>query len=737
MLTRALPITALLLTTALLVAVPISAAERPASRIISFSAPSDAARLSVENARLSRGASVRIDPSGVAARVDFAVAEWPQLKIRPEGAAWDWAEMQALAIPVENPTGDTVEILVRLDDDPNASGIGDGLTGRTRLLPREAVVLVLPLRGTDAAKAMGMLAGPPPAQLDGSTRMIGGARGTIDRRHVTALHLTLPRPATAHSLVFGEPWTIREVDRGEESYQRIVDAFGQYTGASWPGKVGSSADIEDERQREERELQDWVSTLPPFDRYGGLLDGPPFAATGFFRVERRNGRWWLVTPDGHGFFSLGIDVVQPDGGRTYVEGREYMFADLPALTDPLAAHYGSANHHLNLPAQRGRRFDRGRTFDFYAANLERKYGRDYIGAWRHTAIERLRAWGFNTIGNWSEPALLARHEMAYVVPIHLHGNFARVSSGADWWDKMPDPFDPQFTVAADAQIGSAALSYRDDPFLIGYFVDNELPWGLGDAAEPWLRHGLGVGTLQLGAESPAKRAFMRLLMEKYGDVASFAVAWGISASSWDDLDRSGLTLSPEVFARPEVLTDLGTFTALYAETYFRTVAEAIRRHDAHHLYLGSRFQARTPEAVAACAKYCDVVSFNIYQRDIAGETWARFHALGKPAVIGEFHFGSTDRGLFWPGLYDVDAEQQRGPAYAAYLQSALANPDIVGCHWFQYADEPLTGRLLDGENGHVGFVSVADVPYASLVTAAREANLKLLRSIRASYRDRR
>jgi hypothetical protein len=59
----------------------------------------------------------------------------------------------------------------------------------------------------------------------------------------------------------------------------------------------------------------------------------------------------------------------------------------------------------------------------------------------------------------------------------------------------------------------------------------------------------------------------------------------------------------------------------------------------------------------------------------------------------------------------------------------LANPDIVGCHWFQYADEPLTGRLLDGENGNMGFVAVTDIPYADLVSAAREANRALLKSL--------
>jgi hypothetical protein len=75
---------------------------------------------------------------------------------------------------------------------------------------------------------------------------------------------------------------------------------------------------------------------------------------------------------------------------------------------------------------------------------------------------------------------------------------------------------------------------------------------------------------------------------------------------------------------------------------------------------------------------------------------------------------------------DDFSEDQRGPAYARYLRSAIANPDIVGCHWFQYVDEPLTGRVLDGENGHIGFVTAADIPYAGFVSAVRQVNLSLL-----------
>ena len=72
---------------------------------------------------------------------------------------------------------------------------------------------------------------------------------------------------------------------------------------------------------------DWIE-------YGGLLEGPVFDATGFFRTERRDDRWWLVTPEGHGFFSIGIDVVSPDVGATFVEGRDSMLGELPDFGEP-------------------------------------------------------------------------------------------------------------------------------------------------------------------------------------------------------------------------------------------------------------------------------------------------------------------------------------------------------------------------------------------------------------------
>ena len=50
---------------------------------------------------------------------------------------------------------------------------------------------------------------------------------------------------------------------------------------------------------------------------------------------------------------------------------------------------------------------------------------------------------------------------------------------------------------------------------------------------------------------------------------------------------------------------------------------------------------------------------------------------------------------------------------------------MVGAHWFQYTDSPVTGRAYDGENYNVGFVTNADVPYKEMVEAAREINQEL------------
>ena len=66
-------------------------------------------------------------------------------------------------------------------------------------------------------------------------------------------------------------------------------------------------------------------------------------------------------------------------------------------------------------------------------------------------------------------------------------------------------------------------------------------------------------------------------------------------------------------------------------------------------------------------------------------------------------------------------------------------PYVIGADWFQWMDEPPSGRVRDGEDVNFGVVDVADNPYAILVDAVR-ATTPLLnglhqKSMSGSYAD--
>jgi hypothetical protein len=588
--------------------------------------------------------------------------------------------------------------------------------------PGPAQTLVIPLQAT-SPRSQGMQAGPPMPFVEHGQPILLATRveGSIDPRHVRTVDLAMPGPASPQALWLGRV----EVASGEPTlraaYAGIVDQFGQFTRVQWPEKVASTAALRATQAADQATLGRGQNAASRVDAYGGRLDGPVLGRSGWFHVQKAAGRWQLVTPAGHAFFSLGVNAVAADGDRSYVAGREFMFEDIPPDRGAWAAFYGSGDSRSpDQAASHGVGYNHGRWFDFYAANLYRVDGHDWLAAWRRRTLRRLQAWGFNTIGNWSDPALGLAHRLPYTRSINIAGVYANVASGYDYWGRMPDPFDPRFVRAADAAAASATAGVAEDPWLLGYFADNELAWA---GAGPQGRWGLAMGTLAGDAHSPAKQAFIAVLRHKYAAPETLGAAWGIPLGSWTALEATGYAAPLPSAAYPAIAEDYSAWLRLYADTYFRTVRAALRRHDAHHLFLGGRFAVNTPEAVAACAQYCDVVSFNIYA-DLPqhGFDAAAMRQLDRPVLISEFHFGSADRGPFGNGVVAVANEAERGPAYARFLAAAAANPEIVGAHWFEYVDQPVTGRLLDGENSHIGLVGITDLPFAGFVHAVQAAN---------------
>jgi hypothetical protein len=151
----------------------------------------------------------------------------------------------------------------------------------------------------------------------------------------------------------------------------------------------------------------------------------------------------------------------------------------------------------------------------------------------------------------------------------------------------------------------------------------------------------------------------------------------------------------------------------------------IIKYDPNHLNLGLRFGGSAPDEIIKASKGFDVFSFNNYGYVVNPNTIKRIYELtGLPMVIGEFHFGVPGRGLA-PGLAQTLNQEERGVAYSYYVENAASDPAIIGTHWFQWIDQPSTGRN-DGENYNIGFVDVTDRPYRELVNSARETFNRLL-----------
>ncbi|MEO7073577.1 MAG: beta-agarase, partial [Rhodanobacter sp.] len=539
-------------------------------------------------------------------RYTFAPSVLPQIILAPTSGTWSWSADGELHVRVQNAMAWAVTLDVDVED-----ARGQHLHARVGLPVGPAQTLVVPLRAL-SPRGLGMQAGPPMPFLDGGQRLLLATRvdGALDRSAIRAVRLSVPAPQAAQTLWFGRVQAVSGERTVRAAYTGIVDGYGQYTRGRWPEKIDSDAALRIAHADEKPALVSTLRGRPATDPQGGSLDGKSLVATGWFHTQKVGGRWQLVTPEGHAFFSLGVNAATVDGGRSYVQGREFMFTGLPPASGAWAAFYGIGdNRSAEQGASRGIAYNHGRWFDFQAANLYRVDGADWLAAWRARTLDRLQAWGFNTVGNWSDAALGQAHRLAYTRSINIAGDYANVATGLDYWGRMPDPFDLRFVRAADAAVAKATAGVSDDPWLLGYFADNELAWaGSGEQG----RWALAMGTLRGDARSPAKAVFIADLRKKYGDAIRLGAAWGLPLTSWDALQATDFVPPTPDAAHPAIADDYSEWLRRYADTYFGVVAAAIHRHDAHHLFLGGRFAVNTPEAVAACAQYCDLISFNVY-----------------------------------------------------------------------------------------------------------------------------
>ena len=679
----------------------LTATAPAADRIIfDFTAQADLTQIVTTDAKVSAA------KSGIGSALRVATghqAPWPGATLRAAGGSWDLSSYAEIAVDIKNVGTNPVTVFCRVDN-PGADGIQHCITGSLDLRLGQTGSLKVPLKRTSEDKLGGKLFG-----MRGYPATRGGA-AELDPANVTQILLFVSKPDTDHQF---EVRDVRAIGKYSSPTASVTDAnpffpfldtFGQYRHKGWPGKTSSLADLTAKREQEARDLaenpgpKDW-------DKYGGWAAGAQLKATGFFRTQKVGDKWWLVDPDGHLFFSQGIDCVRMLD-TTPIDERESWFEALPGQEPPLSEFF---SHGYALKGHyEGRQ---PKCFSFAGANLARKYGAGWRKSSAETIHKRLRSWGLNTIGNWSDESVWLMRRTAYTDSVGSSGA-PEIQGSEGYWGKFPDVLDPRFADAVRRGMEARKGKSAGDPWCIGYFSDNEMSWG--DEVS------LAIASLQSPQSQAAKQAFVADLKAKYSTITRLNEAWGANHASWDALLESRQAPDKE-----KARADLMAFYTRVAERYFQTVREAIKSVAPDQLYLGCRFAAVNSRAAAAAAKYCDVVSYNLYQRSVAD---FQFNGgADVPLLIGEFHFGALDRGLFHTGLVPVADQDARAQAYKDYVQGAMRHPQFVGCHWFQYQDEPTTGRVYDEENYQIGFVDVADTPYAETIEAAREVGHNLYR----------
>ena len=402
----------------------------------------------------------------------------------------------------------------------------------------------------------------------------------------------------------------------------------------------------------------------------------PTQPTGFYHVETIDGVDCVIAPDGRATTILGVDHVRPAGWK-----------------------------------------DRDLGYDVYARFVETNYPTKE--AWVDETIGRLRDWGFNTLANHCDEPLLRHRGLAHTITLYLGGMFARAGGkDPDRWitpwsgpcTGLPNVFHPAFESEVRKAATRLCAPEKDDPWLLGWFLDNELKWWGPDTARKDLT--LFDTVRALPETHTARRA-----------LEAFAAGRPVDNALRED------------------------FLRLFAERYFSVLCSAIREADPNHLILGCRFAGPFAQVHPALWKisgrHCDIVSFNCYpwadvDRGVVlsakdgvpiEDLFGKIHdGCGRPLMVTEFAFPALDAGR--PCLYGAGqrfpTQEGRAAATALFARTMLSLPYFAGYSYFMFLDQPASGiSETFREDSNYGLVSESGVPYREITDAFRALHADL------------
>ncbi len=552
--------------------------------------------------------------------------------------------------------------------------------------------------------------------------------------------------STALQASFGTPPYTFQIIAGSLPSGLTMDQYGNVTGtATVVGTFLFEVTITDSSQPPQQQMV-WysLSVAVGLDTYGGLTALPSSAgATGFFRQEKVNGRWNIISPLGNVFYMTSVFDAEPG----FIE---------PAV-------------------------------------MQSRYNGD-TSLWATHRGERLLSWGFNAldiytaqtglpVGTWGgtsgNPVKLPFVQMfaaaadLYLNPQRIPGQvdpIKNITAGVPlstyngYAGELLDVFSPQW------QAGYSYEVTENNIAITGGF--GPVPWIVGitleDADYFWAIK--GVGTCPNGATYPhptfliattafdysssqnnlggsyqdpklySKYAWVTYLQNKYGSISSLNAAWGSNYTDFGDvggygvgtgvLDEDGRhswmghdwnNLSDE---SPQLQDDMNGFLYQYVYQGWSVAVNTIRSYDPNHLIFGpsaiggiGNCGVRPPVLQALKDAGVQVLAMNYDPRNpstIATNN-AIYDQTGLPQLI--WYTVSAQADSYWHGypgdwnLEDSPTQLQRGQHYDSdqqvFYNAAGSSGEnfILGVEWWSLTDSG------PAENSNFGLTSDKDNAY--------------------------
>lgn len=365
------------------------------------------------------------------------------------------------------------------------------------------------------------------------------------------------------------------------------------------------------------------------DKYGGIMvESLRQKVTGYFYTAKIDGRWWIIDPLGYPYINIGLSRI---------------------------------DYSLN-----------GSTLQ--RENAIKKYGT--LSNWAKETTNQVRdELYFNS--SFSPRSEIIKVEdglpyMAHMSVVASYGSEQGVRAHGDGStvftenNTMP-VFDPNFVSFANKYVKDRLSVAVNDPRIIGYTSDNELPMDIG-----MLDNSLGLNHM------------------KSVNIYTYACAWTwfVNITGKDAPTHEDIT---------DELRDL--YRGFVYDRYFYVVSNAIDAADSNHMYMGCKFLTVSKDSdwvYRFAAQYLDCMTINWYFCwEPQSEALYGIERNGDmPFIVTEFYTKAGDSGLpnmSGAGFY-VETQEDRADYYETFTIKLLESNNCVGWQLFHYMDnDPNSG----------------------------------------------